>query len=81
MKYLDNKPFSTPASSDAYRDGWDSMFGEPCRHCSGTEMKHQDEHPGLCCDCFDLSFFPEALDQLNEERAAKGKSPMEPWPE
>ena len=27
MKYL-NKTFSTPANSQAFRDGWDAVFGE-----------------------------------------------------
>lgn len=32
-------------------------------------------HDGLCCDCFDLSM-GMPLDQLNVERAAKGKLPL-----
>ena len=81
MKYLDPK-FSTPANSRAYVDGWERCFGEDleCKHCGDVELKHQCDHPDLCCWCFDLSWFPEALDQLNEERAAKGKLPMRAWP-
>jgi hypothetical protein len=76
MKYLENKPFSTPANSNAFRDNWDSVFGTPCTRCGDTDLKHQDDHPDCCCDCFDLSM----LEQLNAERAEKGKPPLELWP-
>lgn len=47
-----------------------------CSHCNDQDLKHQDDHPGLCCDCFDLSC-GMPLEQLNEERKAKGKKPIE----
>lgn len=51
-----------------------------CSHCGWAELKHQDEHAGLCCDCFDLSW-GMALADLNRERAAKGRPPIaRPWP-
>jgi hypothetical protein len=52
-----------------------------CAHCGFTdEMKHQDEHPGLCCGCLDLSC-GMPLEQLNVERAGKGWPPItKPWP-
>ncbi len=52
MKYLE-KSFSTPANSAAYRDNWAATFGGTCERCDDTELKHQEDHPGLCCDCFD----------------------------
>ena len=53
-----------------------------CTHC-GEQLPpnaaaHIDEHPGLCCDCFDLSV-GIGLEALNAERAAKGKPPLKPW--
>lgn len=52
-----------------------------CRHCGfADEMKHQDEHAGLCCGCMDLSC-GMSLDKLNAERIAAGKPPItKPWP-
>jgi hypothetical protein len=53
--------------------------GQVCRHCGEADVRHPDDHPGLCCDCFDLSCgMPVAA--LNAERAAKGKPPLPPWP-
>lgn len=53
-----------------------------CTHCGDLlDGDHQHEHAGLCCDCFDLSWFPESLDKLNQERAAKGRPPMPAWSE
>jgi hypothetical protein len=49
-----------------------------CRHCGDREHLHQDDHEGLCCDCFDLSW-GMPLKQLNEERADRGKPPLKPW--
>jgi hypothetical protein len=47
-----------------------------CRNCNEPiEADHAtDEHPGLCCDCFDSLFF--GLEAVNAERAAKGKKPI-----
>jgi len=50
-----------------------------CSHCGTTELKHPDDHPGLCCDCFDLSW-GMPLEQLNKEREGKGLPPiLKPW--
>lgn len=46
-----------------------------CRDCNTedpAELKHQDEHPGICCDCLDLEW-GMPLDLVNRERARKGK--------
>ena len=62
-----------------------------CKHCEVeiwsecyTPEIGEYDHPGYCCDCFDLSWFhdaPGCLDQLNQERAAKGVPPItKPWP-
>ncbi len=55
-----------------------------CRHChvelAPNELDHIEDHPELCCDCFDLSCGQD-LDSLNAERAEKGRPPIsEPWP-
>ena len=52
-----------------------------CRHCEdGIANDHPYEHPGLCCDCYDLSF-GASLDSINKEREAKGKKPItKEWP-
>lgn len=50
-----------------------------CTHCGGTTSEtHDEDHPGLCCDCFDLSL-GMPMDQLNAERAEKGRPPVRPW--
>lgn len=49
-----------------------------CRHCASTDLQHQEEHDGFCCDCFDLSF-GMPIERLNEERAAKGLPPLAPF--
>lgn len=51
-----------------------------CEHCGETiHAEHAaDEHPGRCCDCFDLSL-GMPLEQLNAERALRGKAPLKPW--
>jgi hypothetical protein len=53
-----------------------------CRHCSAvlydTELAHEDEHPGLCCDCYDLSF-GMPLEAINAERAERMRAPAPPW--
>jgi hypothetical protein len=51
-----------------------------CKHCQEEiETDHKDNHPGLCCDCFDLSLgMPLAL--LNRERKGKGLPPLKAWP-
>jgi hypothetical protein len=56
-------------------------MADACNHCGFVLMlKHQDEHEGLCCDCFDLSW-GMPLEQLNAERAGKGLPPItKPWP-
>ncbi len=47
MKYLENKPFSTPANNDAFRSNWDAVFGEPA---------HEDPHPeGLIESIFEIA--------------------------
>ena len=48
-----------------------------CRHCGTRDLAHRDEHPDLCCDCFDLAV-GMPLDLLNKERAAKGLPPLLP---
>ena len=51
-----------------------------CRHCQETPIEHQDEHEGLCCDCYDLSW-GMPLAQLNEERKKAGKPAIDrPYP-
>jgi hypothetical protein len=52
-----------------------------CSHCEMTELSvHDHEHPGLCCDCLDLSW-GMSLAALNRERAARGAPPItKPWP-
>lgn len=50
-----------------------------CRHCGERPIQHPDEHPNLCCDCFDLSL-GMPVTAVNAERAAKGKPPVAPWP-
>lgn len=48
-----------------------------CTHCEEWyALEHHGEHPGLCCDCFDLSC-GMPLEQLNKERKAKGLKPIE----
>lgn len=50
-----------------------------CRHCGDTPIRHHEEdHPGLCCDCFDLECGKD-LDKLNAERARQGKLPVGPF--
>lgn len=46
-----------------------------CTNCGEGPIKCQEDHPGLCCDCFDLSV-GMSLDDINVERAAKGKPPL-----
>lgn len=57
--------------------------GEPepvCRNCNEAGMRHQDEHDGLCCDCFDLSC-GQQLELINEERAQRGAVALKAWVE
>jgi hypothetical protein len=57
-----------------------------CSHCrldlTGTpDEEHNDEHPGLCCECLDLSC-GMPLEDINEERFLQGRPPIaRPWPE
>lgn len=52
-----------------------------CIHCAEERNDtHPDEHAGLCCDCFDLSWFPEKLDEINADRAGRGRGPLNSWP-
>lgn len=37
MKYLYDVPFSTPAATEAYRSGWDAVFGKREPQCSDCE--------------------------------------------
>lgn len=54
------------------------MTPSACEHC-GDELSHHDaDHPGLCCDCHDLSW-GMSLASLNAERAGKGKPPLKPF--
>lgn len=53
----------------------------PCDHC-GFEFvcDHADEHRGLCCDCYDLSW-GMSLTRINQEREAKGQPTItKEWP-
>lgn len=52
-----------------------------CSHCGfEIDTDHEPEHPGLCCDCYDLSW-GMSLVAINRERAAKGKFPIaKEWP-
>lgn len=53
---------------------------EKCTHCGWGPLEHQDEHSGLCCDCFDLSF-GQPLDSNNEDRIREGKPAIDKvWP-
>lgn len=27
-----------------------------CTECDEPELEHQDEHPGVCCDCYDVGW-------------------------
>lgn len=54
---------------------------DKCSHCEFEfENNHPWEHPGLCCDCYDLSWgYP--LKDINLWRADKGKPPItKEWP-
>lgn len=52
---------------------------ESCQeYLTETEAAHVEEHPDLCCDCFDLSL-GMPLKTLNAERATKGRNPLGPW--
>ena len=53
-----------------------------CKHCRVMiwDEHFRIDHPELCCDCFDLSCGMSLAD-LNRERAAAGRPPIErPWP-
>lgn len=51
-----------------------------CRHCSWSKLEHQDEHEGLCCDCYDMSW-GMPLSSVNEERRRDGKPEItKPYP-
>lgn len=49
-----------------------------CNRCGDT-VAHPETHPGLCCDCFDLSW-GVSLAKLNAERVQRGAPPL-PWRE
>lgn len=53
-----------------------------CKHCQHKfKCYHGDEHKGLCCNCYDLSW-GQPLEDINEERRVKGLPPiLKPWPE
>lgn len=54
---------------------------ERCTHC-GIPLfcSHVHEHPGLCCDCFDLKH-GMPLAAVNSGRAKEGRPLIErPWP-
>lgn len=48
---------------------------EKCKYCNEKDPKHQDEHAGYCCDCFDLSVGCP-IRVINCERAKDGKPPL-----
>lgn len=35
-KYLRDQPFQVGGSTEAYREGWDRVFGKKCVLCNGT---------------------------------------------
>lgn len=55
-------------------------------NCTICKVEHEPcvtkgvyDHPDLCCECFDLSWFhdqPNVLDTLNRERADAGRPPL-----
>lgn len=47
--------------------------GERCP--CGEPIQHPEDHPGECCDCFDVGC-GMPLAQVNEERSAKGVWPL-----
>ncbi len=57
------------------------MIEQPCKHCSiDIWSTHDADHPGLCCDCFDLKH-GMPLDAVNAGRVARGRRPIaKPWP-
>jgi hypothetical protein len=56
MKHL-KKKFGTGVNSEAFRNNWDSVFGieEKCP-CGADLSSHDEDHPGVCCDCFDAQY-------------------------
>lgn len=58
-----------------------SLYLLVCRHCEfEITNDHPYEHPGLCCDCYDLSF-GMSLEAINKERADKKLPPItKEWP-
>jgi len=55
-----------------------------CTYCqvklTSEEIYHNHEHPGLCCDCFDLSF-GASLSDINNYRAKAGRPAIKKeWP-
>lgn len=46
-----------------------------CDHCGEPTIRHPEDHPNLCCDCFDLSC-GMPLEDINQERAGKGQAPI-----
>jgi hypothetical protein len=36
MKYLRDQPFQVGGSTEAYREGWERVFGKKCVICKGT---------------------------------------------
>jgi hypothetical protein len=58
------------------------VTGERCGHCSIYSRglcQSVREHPGLCCDCFDLAN-GESLERINERRKVNGRKPVNRWP-
>lgn len=54
-----------------------------CKNCEDVVYLgqiHWSEHPGLCCDCYDLTWFPESLNSVNAERFTRGKKPIDKVP-
>lgn len=45
-----------------------------CKRC-GDPVTHPEDHPKLCCDCYD-AWLGMPLEKINAERAAKGKVPL-----
>ncbi len=56
------------------------MTSSNCSHCKDAfDCDHLNEHPGLCCECLDLSC-GKPLDLVNEDRKKAGRPPVRPWP-
>jgi hypothetical protein len=52
-KYLYDVPFSTPAATDQYRDGWEAIFGKKPEPTSAKTASLWGDHdsPEKPCPC------------------------------